>query len=285
MRLSETITIYLAIAAPFGVNYFLRERGGKEQPHARALFKATFAGLLWPLVAAAAFRQRQPSAASLSTATERESAIDERTSEKIKTAQQQVFTALERVRELAQPLACNDEELEQSIRVAREGIEKYTGLTLALVEMKPDAPPAKSEMELCRIAGREGDDLMLAGRCIHRRSVARLVAHQARSCTELLHALATVRELSSGSFANSSPDVTATRHLSVAVIRFYGEAINLLSLVEDESAATRTARLLDAECAFLRKLETLSLISKETIRTDGQHVQHTHTDRGALAQR
>lgn len=285
MRLSETITIYLAIAAPFGVNYFLRERCGKEQRRSRSLFKATFAGLLWPLVAATAFRPRQPSAPLPSTAAEKESAIDERTSEKIKMAQQQLFAALERVRELAQPLAANGEELEQSIRVAREGIEKYTGLTLALAEMKPDAPPANSEMELCRIAGREGDDLLLAGRCIHRRSVARLVAHHARSRTELLHALATVRELSGEAFAKSSPDLTTARHLSVAVLRFYGEAINLLSLLEDESAATRTARLLDAECARLRKLEALNSISKETIRTDGKHVRHTHTDRGALAQR
>lgn len=284
MRLSETITIYLAIAAPFGVNYFLRERSGKEQQRVRALFKAAFAGLLWPLVAAAAFRLRQPAALPL-TAAERERAIDERTSEKIKSAQQQLFAALERVRELAQPLARNDEELEQSIRMAREGIEKYTGLTLALAEMSLDAPPAKSEMELCRIAGREGDDLLLAGRCIHRRSVARLVAHQARSRTELLHAFATVRELGGDTSAKLLPDVAAARYLSVAVIKFYGEAINLLSLVEDESAAIRTARLLDAECALLRKLEALSLVSKETIRTDGNHVRHTHTDRGALAQR
>jgi hypothetical protein len=71
----------------------------------------------------------------------------------------------------------------------------------------------------------------------------------------------------------------------VAVLRFYGQAINLLSLLEDETAAMRTARLLDAECARLRKLEAVSLNADETIRVDGKHALHNYTDWPTLAER
>jgi hypothetical protein len=285
MQLSETITIYLAIAAPFGVNYFLRERSGTEQHRARSLFRATGAGLLWPFIAAAAFLARQSSTAPLPSSDESKATLDARVGEKIAVAQRHVYAALERVRELAQPAASGGEELEQGVRVVRQAIEKYVGLTMALAETSLDAPPAKHEMELPRIAGRMGDDLLLAGRCVHRRNVTRLIAHQARSRTELLHALATVREINNESPARSLPAVTAARHLSVAVLKFYGEAINLLSLLEDENAAMRAARLLDAECARLRQLEALSSGINETDRTDGKHARHIYTDQPTLARR
>ena len=261
MRLSETITIYLAVGAPFGVNYFLRERGAENQNRARSLLKATGAGLLWPLIAAAAFLSRRPDAERLSSTADGASVIDERTSQKIATAQHQLFAALNRVRELAQKTACKNEELEQSMRKVREAVEKYVGLTLSLAEMSLDDSPASREMELCRIAGREGDDLLLAGRCIHRRNVARLIAHQSRSRVELLHALAAVREITGAPPFRAVTEATAARQLSIAVLKFYGQAINLLTLLEDESAATSTARLLDAECARLRVLEATSLDS------------------------
>jgi hypothetical protein len=108
-------------------------------------------------------------------------------------------------------------------------------------------------MELCRIAGRRGDDLLLAGRCLHRRNVARLLAHRERARSSLLHALAAVRELMDEAAARKY--ATAARHASVAILRFYGCAVNLLSLLEDEAAARATLRLLDAECARLRRLE------------------------------
>ncbi|HEX8491721.1 MAG TPA: hypothetical protein VF658_02670 [Pyrinomonadaceae bacterium] len=260
MRLSETITIYLAVGAPFGVNYFQREYSGQNQSRARSLLKATGVGLLWPLMAIAAFLSRRSDAAPLSSAAESESAIDERTSQKIAAAQQQLLTALDRVRELAQQKTVNgSEELERSTRALREGVEKYVGLTLALAEMSLDDSPASSEMELCRIAGREGDDLLLAGRCIHRRNVARLIAHQSRSRVELLHALAAVREIGGAKSARLLPDATLARQMSLAVLKFYVQAINLLTLLEDESAATSAARLLDAECARLRSLEAASV--------------------------
>ena len=258
MRLSETITIYLAVGAPFGVNYFLRERSGLDGTGARrSLLKATGVGLLWPLIAFAAFLSRQSSAAPLSTPSERERAIDERLSRQIATAKSRLMAALDCVRELAQGIIGQHEDVEHSTRAAREAIEKYMGLTLAVAEVSPDDPPASRELELCRIAGRTDDDLLLAGRCIHRRNVARLIVHQSRSRTELLHALASVREVCMKTPATWPPTQEAAimRPLSVAVIEFYAQAINLLTLLEDESAARSAARLLDAECGRLRKLE------------------------------
>lgn len=261
MRLSETITIYLAVGAPFGVNYFQREHEGQNQNRARSLLKATGACLLWPLIAAAVFLSRRSSdAPTASSSLEEAGAIDEHTSQRILAARQQLFDALNGVRELAEKTVSKNEELEQSLRGVREGVEKYAGLTLALAEMSLDDSPASREMELCRIAGREGDDLLLAGRCIHRRNVTRLSAHQARSRIELLHALAAVREIGGGApHTGALPDATAARQLSLAVLRFYGQAINLFTLLEDESAAVSAARLLDAECARLRVLEAMSL--------------------------
>ena len=113
------------------------------------------------------------------------------------------------------------------------------------------------ETELFRLAGRKGEDLLLAGRCVRRRNIRRIVLHQARSRTGLLHALAEVREIVG--LVAATANAGAARHLSVATLRFYASAFDLLSLLEDESAATSVARLLDAECARLRRLEALGL--------------------------
>ncbi|MDX6693378.1 MAG: hypothetical protein QOF02_981 [Blastocatellia bacterium] len=286
MRLSETITIYLAVGAPFGVNYFLRERSEKEERRrALSLLRAASAALLWPLFAVASYMSRRALVKLPAEADERRGAVDEQTSERIEAAQQQLLVALERVRELAAPCVGRSEDLEQSVRSAREAIEKYAGLTLALASMKLTDAPALREMELCRIAGREGEDLLLAGRCIHRRNVSRLVASHARSRTELLHALAAVREINGDKLNAASSSLTnAARQLSLAVLKLYGQAINLLSLLEDESATRAVARLLDAECARLRKLEALvneSFISA----VDGKQARHAYTDWPTLAER
>ena len=284
MRLSEAITIYLAIGAPVGVNHFLRQQTERERLMAHSLLKAASAGLLWPFMAVASFLGRPSSSVQRSPTVGAGRAVDALVSEKIPAAQRRLFAALDGVRQLAHTATDAGEELEQTLRAVREAIEKYVGLTLALAETNPDAPPASQELELCRVAGRTGDDLLLAGRCLHRRNLARLVAHQARSRTELLHALATVRELREEASVRSAPEVARARRLSVAVLKFYGEAINLLSLLEDESAARSTARLLDAECARLRRLEALDSNFLEAAAADERHVRHNYTDWQALAE-
>lgn len=277
MKLSEAITIYLAAGASFGVYNFLREQNPTSRFH--AWLKATRALILWPLAAAKFLRPRQrPDEGNpVKTINEQATALF---IERIGQAKRKLLASLYRLVELANASSGGErEKMEQSSRTVREIVEKYVELTMAAAEANPDAPPTEREMELFRVAGHKGDDLLLAGRCIHRRNAARLVAHQARARTELLHALAEIREVcgEATTLTNALTNVIATRHLSVETLRFYACAFDLLSLLEDESAAMSVARLLDAECVRLRRLESLS--RKETKPTEEElcttHAPHS----------
>ena len=252
MRLSEAITIYLAAGAPFGFHYFLR-RCRRSAGRLRPLYRAARAALLWPLAAAKLFLSR-PSTDERGPA----AALDEQAAqlnEKIGRAQSKLLSSLYRLAELAQSSpGAENARVERVVRTVREVLEKYIGLTLAVAETDPDGPLGQRELELYRVAGRVGPDLLLAGRCVRRRNAARLALHQARSRVELLHALAEIRETVSAGDAHRQ-NSTAIHHASVAIVRLYACALNLLSLLEDETAAGGASRLLDAECARLRQLE------------------------------
>ena len=256
MRLSEIITIYLAAGAPFGVNHFLQERRFKNG--AQVFLESTWMVLLWPLVATAnllGFKR----ATHQDTETS-EIPIAQQTEIKVARAKGKLLAALYQIDELARaPLSSESQNLERAVCVVSDVVEKYVGLTMAAAEIASDESPSPRETELCRIAGRAGDDLLLAGRCLRRRNAARLVAHQARARTELLQVFAEMRDLVDRTRPASLVNLVAARHLSVATLKFYGYAIDLLSLLEDESAATSVARLLDAECARLRCLESYDL--------------------------
>ena len=144
---------------------------------------------------------------------------------------------------------------------AREAVERFIGLTLAAREARIDAPPSPREIELCRVAGRSGDDLMIAGRCTHRRNVARLLAHRTRARAELLHVLAEVGEIP-GSTSFASQSNTEAQHFSEAALEVYKRAVDLLSLFDDDHATTIIARLLDTERARLRHFESSGLHKK-----------------------
>jgi hypothetical protein len=255
MRMIEAITIYLAAGAPFGVSYYLQRKPRKRS--ASSFLKATAAALLWPLSAATIFLARHR---RLTISAERDhdpAHGSEPDAQKIEQARRQLIGALYKVEELAR--AASEKEgkrIELVAYTVRESVEKYTGLMAASFAVSTDEAPAAREMELCRISGRRGADLLLAGRCIHRRNVTRLLAHRERARTNLLHALAEVRELSPSDDAIAQRNRAAARHASVAILRFYVHAINLLSLLEDEMAARAVTRLLDAECARLRRMES-----------------------------
>jgi hypothetical protein len=279
MRMIEAITIYLAAGAPFGVSYYLRREQGLG--HARALLRSSWAMLLWPVTAAAVFLARQRRGAE---ETDRDSAAL-RVEEKIEQAKRQSLAMLSKVEELARALPGREGRRSERVAiVVRESVERYVGLTLGSRDANGDAPPSESELELSRVAGRTGDDLLLAGRCIHRRNVARLLAHRERARTGLLHALAELRELSADSSSQES-SMMAARHASVAILRFYGQAINLLSLLEDEDAARKVARLLDAECARLRRLEAASPGRSQDAYRTGEEQCTPHTPRLAFTGR
>jgi hypothetical protein len=254
MRLGEAITIYLAAGASFGVYNLQRERnrGSRFQ----IFLKAAHAMILWPLAAARLLsaRGRQGKGEMAEATAERSAQFVEQ----IERAQRALLASLHHITRLTQVSSGAERaKVESAARAVREIVEKYAGLTLAAAESSPHAQPSEREMELCRVAGRRGEDLLLAGRCIHRRNAARLITHQARARIELLHALAEIRELAG--ITASATSAEAARHLSVATVRFYSHAFNLLSLLEDEAAARGVARLLDTECRRLRHLETLCL--------------------------
>ncbi|HVG31724.1 MAG TPA: hypothetical protein VM911_01530 [Pyrinomonadaceae bacterium] len=255
MRMIEAITIYLAAGAPFGVSYYLQRKPRKRS--ASSFLKATAAALLWPLSAATIFLARRRRLTISAMSDDDPAHGSEPDAQRIEQARRRLIGALYKVEELARAASAKEgKRIELVAYTVRESIEKYTGLMLNSFSASTDAAPAEREMELCRISGRKGADLLLAGRCIHRRNVARLLAHRERARTNLLHALAEVRELSpSDDAVTAQRNLSAARHASVAILRFYAHAINLLSLLEDERAARVTARLLDAECARLRRLE------------------------------
>jgi hypothetical protein len=272
MRLSEAITIYLATGASFGVCNFLREQNRDSRFHNS--LKAIGAMILWPMAAAKILLslQRPDKGEQIDEA----EGVRARFIEKINQAHREVLASLHSVLRLAQVSSGGQSaKVERASCALREMVEKYVGLTLSAAEDDPEAEPSEREMESCRIAGRTGEDLLLAGRCIHRRNSARLITHQARARTELLHALAEIRELAGNTV--SSVNAKQAQHLSVGTVRFYSHVFNLLSLLEDETAAKGVARLMDAECWRLRRLETFS--QKETRATEEEsctrHATHT----------
>ncbi|HEY0077540.1 MAG TPA: hypothetical protein VGB73_02765 [Pyrinomonadaceae bacterium] len=253
MRLSEIITVYLAAAAPVGVIYFLRQSSAHRT---RTLLGAFVAAIVWPL-ALVAFRLERTRSLKTPGDAEREGAsVNRQGEERIERAQRGLLSALARVEDASEQYATGDENFRQMMFNARSGLERYVGLALAAAEADAEAAPTKREVELCRVAGRAGADLELAGRCIHRRNVRRLVEHQERARLELLHAFAELRDLSAPHRAGEEKENrTAARRLSESIIETYARAIELLSTLEDRPGTLGVARLLDAECARLRRLE------------------------------
>jgi hypothetical protein len=251
MRLSELIIIYLAAAAPFGVSDFLNRPSNAART--RSLFNATRAALLWPLALFSRplvqknFRRRELKTPERADSPSRELRIAD--------ARRALLSALYRTEDLAREVygatyGAASSAAREAVRAGIEAVERYVGLALAVENSYAEASPSPRETELCRLAGRTGDDLDIAGRCQQRRNAARLKAHHAQSRLELLHALAELREV----FEKTHPaatDADAPRTHIAALLDAYARAIDLLSLLEDASAAMSVARILDAACARL----------------------------------
>jgi hypothetical protein len=274
MRLSETITIYLAAGAPFAVSYFLHARAGTDRAH--LLLKTFAAGLLWPLAALRILLAPPTSKAASEN-------ISHRREEKIEEAKRRLLAALHAVSEMvACAPVCACENLERAACVLRDSVERYVGLAHAAEESELDAEPNESELELFRLAGRRGDDLLLAGRCAHRRNVLRLREHRTRARTDFLHALADIGDASSVEAAQAANAAESGRQMSLAVLKLNGHAVELFSLLEDADAAMRAAQLLNHECARLRRLQPLEPRDASEQQT-GEELCTAHTSRPPLA--
>jgi hypothetical protein len=267
MIVSEIFIIYLAAAAPFGVARFLSEHSGGAGVGA-SLLRAAGAGLAWPFTSLPRLLRRLASLRTVEPRADDESAPDERRVEEVKRA---AVNALRSVEDLLAEAGALEEEAERhTLYAARECVERYAGLASACAEATADARPTPREMELCRIAGRGGDDLLVAGRCVHRRNVTRLVAHRERASSELVHALAAVRESAHkihppahASYSSEQLRAAGARRIPLdprlsaeALSRALSRIVELLSLFDERAALVSVARMLDAECARARRAES-----------------------------
>ena len=251
MRAVEIITVYLACAAPVGVASFLRLSDGVRSASRFALSAA--AGLLWPLTLLSHFSTRERPARGITTMKKnlppRESALER--------AERALLDALHRLEDEAHE-ACGVKHsgpTAEAARSARATVERYTGLTLAARPARADGEPTESELEPARVSGRAGVDLEIAGRCLHRRNVARLEAHRRSSRVELLHALADLPDNFAASLLARPSDYAASRRLFAALLPVYSRAVELLQQDGDARGVQTVARLFDDACSRLRRLE------------------------------
>ena len=261
MLLSELAIIYLAAAAPFGVARFLKDQTENTRAP-RRLLRATAAALAWPLSAPRMLLARTRGGRGVERDADDTRAHAERRVELVKRS------AVNSLREVEDLLveSCGDARLREEERhalfAARECVERYAGLSLACASADEEEAPTERELELCRIAGRAGDDLLTAGRCVHRRNVTRLLAHRERARTELIHSLAGACEVThdfhasaGGVNSNARACGDARVQISEAMLRALARAIELMSLFDDRGAVVSAARLLDAECARAGRLD------------------------------
>jgi hypothetical protein len=266
MIVSDLFIIYLAAAAPFGVARFLSEHTGGAATHT-ALFKAAGSALAWPFTSLPRLLRRLASIRSEESDAAERLAPDERRVEEVKRAAVNALRAVED--QLAEAGALDEEPERHKLYAARECVERYAGLASACAAADADARPTRREMELCRIAGRGGDDLLVAGLCVHRRNVTRLVAHRERAVAELVQALAAVRE-SSRKIYPHAPAAYASEHLRAAdprrisepLARALSRVVELLSLFDERAALVSVARMLDAECGRALRAESAAVVAE-----------------------
>jgi hypothetical protein len=263
MRAAEIITIYLAAAAPVAVACFLRRRAHTSITRvtvrhrlARDIAHAALAGLLFPFTLASCaltrLRRVVETASTSSSAAAHVAKLD--------AARDTLVTALHNFEDRAREL--NGRHADAAVAAAhalKSNVERYAGLTLALAEVEPDGEPATHETELARVAGRAGDDLEIAGRCVRRRNLSRLREHQAQSRLELLHALAGLQDALEHSDHSATharrvahdPSRASSQQLAAALLRVYERAFDLFMLHKDARGVQSLVRLLDATRARL----------------------------------
>ncbi len=251
MLLSEIIIIYLAAAAPFGVATFLHRP--TDVLRSRSLLHATGAALLWPLILLAhPLVQKKSTLRELKVPEQNASLSRELRIDNTRLA---LLSILYQTEDLARDISSfNAKAMRVTVGEVIASVECYVGLSLAAAGASEEASPR--EMELCRIAGRKDDELLIAGRCHQRRHLARLKSHQTQSRLKLLHSLAELLEVCER-FQAAITNQPAARQLFATLLEVYARAIALLSLFEDEHAVRRVARLLDAASARLKRCQTL----------------------------
>lgn len=244
MSWSELVIIYLATAAPFGVARFLSAGHARTR---RGLASSAAAALLWPRTLFSLIKRSARSA--------RHAARDDGFpgEARVEQAERAAVSALLSVEDILEG-ACGPLGGEESYAMfaARSAVGRYAGLALASSE-EVAAQPTPRETELWRVAGRTGEDLLTAARCVRRRNAALLASHRERARDELIHALAAAGEAAHEKAAAGGDEIR--RQISESLLKAYARSVELLSLFDDRAAVVSASRLSDAECARLGRLE------------------------------
>ncbi len=278
MRLSELVIMYLATAAPFGVARFFAAGRGRGRG-ARSLASACGYALLWPRAAFALLGRRAGAGGEGPRAC---GAADE---QRVERAERAVVAALLSVEDILETECGPVGGAERyAMFAARSSVGRYAGLALACAGAGEDeaaTQPTERETELCRVAGRTGEDLRTAGRCVRRRNAALLATHRERARDELVHALAAAGEAAHKALAarpRAEDGGGTARAISESLLGAYARSVELLSLFDDRGAVVSAARLMDAECARLGRLDGRAADAQEGV---GRCT--THAAQGAFA--
>lgn len=247
MRLSELVTIYLAVGASFGVSCYLRAQNCARNRR-RSFVEGIIATLFWPLAAGAILFGRL------------RHVYEERATEepcaRIEETRRAFVVSVNKMLDVARnSRRTKREEMERTLYALRESAEQYVVLAVAETADDREAAPARYEMELARISGRRDDDLLVAGHCAHRRNILRIKARYERERSRMLDALTELRMEDGDSLASylEDADIAERKLMSEARLELYGRAVDLFSLLKDAGAAKIAARLLDVECSCLRR--------------------------------
>lgn len=277
MRLSEAITIYLAIGAPFGVRYFFHAQAGEHG--FRKMWKAAAAGFSWPLVVwrilVAHFAQ--------SSSEEIADSVSKNHDERVHDAKRRFLASIHALSDLtADASGPVHEDLERAAFILLENVDTYVGLAPAINDVAVDDSPKEHARELFRIAGRKGDDLLLAAQCAHRRNASRMIEHYTRARNLLVHSIADLREAVERVRPQIDANGVSEQRLGMAAVELYKNAFDLLSLMEDDENAMRIAELLNRELSRLRRLEIMETRSVLT-QDIGEELCRAHTSRPSHA--
>lgn len=252
MHLSELITIYLAIGAPFGVHYFFQNKAVSHR-----ILKSIGISLLWHLVIIRFFL-------NIKTSDENTCADSD---QKLDRAKRSLFATLNEIQ-----TRLKSEDIEILVCIIRDNAEKYAGLAQVADSLDEKDVPSEHELETFRIDGCKGEELKTASRCTHRRNVRRIVEHRNRARKDLLHALSEIKESSSALLINAAD----SRQTDVLLQRLYVNAIEFFTLLEDKEAVAFVTRLLGETSTRLQRDDKREVIGEEEcLSTVRQHLAQT----------
>lgn len=211
MTFTEFLIVYLSIGAPFGVYYFLSHR--PVSFGLTFLIKTVCVVFGWCFFAVylifRGFQNNYDARSELDSIGENEV---EKTTRKLLAAYSEISPT----------------ERSVSFFQFREIVERYAGLT---VELNDSAESNGFNNELFIIAGRENQDLQLANRCLRRKNMQRLKAHQIQARGDFLRIFENFNETA---MANSLESLFAKAE-QLAFLLTDNATVNLLNRIKSET--------------------------------------------------